>query len=269
MSYSELLPLLHYIYHGEVQVHHSQIGDFLRTARLLQVRGLAVDKGNDSPVPALQDAFKGEPPPFPFPHPFMNSLIKPESSPAPGTPSSQDNDEINSCSPALKRPRLINSLGSAESSPLSPPPRSDSSPPSSATITGHPLPGLPGGLPPLPPHPVLSLPLSLPSSLNAFHNSVSSSLGLPRPASVSQSVTSANSPSTTTPSGHLSFASLPPNLPPTSTAQSEDTNDTSNSDKSDDKNKNDQDGDEETESSLDKMTGLANMAAFKGKFLMH
>ncbi|KAK3851498.1 hypothetical protein Pcinc_041862 [Petrolisthes cinctipes] len=41
VGYSELVTLLQYMYHGEVQIAHDQITDFLRTAKLLQVRGLA------------------------------------------------------------------------------------------------------------------------------------------------------------------------------------------------------------------------------------
>ena len=271
VGYSDLAPLLHYIYHGEVQIHHSQINDFLRTATLLQIRGLAGgDKSEDQalgvPAPSslVQNStasstttstttttttkngngIEGSPPPLSTP------TVSKSESPAPAgtpTPSQEDEDTPSTEAPAVKRPRLLNSVGSSEDSPPSPPNRNQSSPPTS--IAPPHLPGLGAGLPPIPPHPVLPLPLSIPSSMSILPP-VSSSLGLHRPPSISRS-----SP--------LSAAHI---FPQTTTTQSEDTSDTCASDRSEDRTRHDHDIDDDHESSLEKMSGLANMATFKGLF---
>ena len=240
VRYCELAPLLHYMYHGEVNVQYDQISNFLRTAKLLQVRGLTGETSEklskkpmnednqrctsvDSPSNADTD--------FSFNN---NNNHDRKSEPERRSKSPEDRSQ----SPAPKRSKLSNnSYGDSVESPVQS--GGHSSP---ATISPPVMSTMANSLPPIP---GLSLPLSMPSTLPAVSNSIP--VGMP-------------------PHG-------PPPLPPSAPfphlfapqySQSDDASDTGASDPSEDRPKLESEADDDQDNSLEKMSGLANMAALKG-----
>ncbi|CAL4075182.1 unnamed protein product, partial [Meganyctiphanes norvegica] len=255
VRYGELLTLLQYMYHGEVQIAHDQISDFLRTAQLLQVRGLAEAAVRSSRLLRVKESLGDLP------------LTPREDT------ETEDDDPRPLPSPQLKRIKL--STG-ASGPPGTPSPRLSTGP-SPPTAMG-PLPPLPpaianmasmAGMGPLPPVgiPGLSLPLSLPSSMSGISSIPVSHPGpLPSPLP--------GTPSSLPSGGGLQIrASLQGSQPAPgfpgmfAPPSSEDTQDTLGSDRSEDHKRTphdmDQD-DQENDNTLEKMSGLANMAALKG-----
>lgn len=247
VGYGELITLLQYMYHGEVQIAHDQIKDFLRTAKLLQVRGLAEaaaaeSRSRSSPDCRSENGQREAPTPTPKTEP---ADLEEEGRPPD--------------SPQVKRIKLCSSVGPPP--PCSPSPHLSGGP--SPPAPTPPIPSLPlsmanmasmAGLPSLPPIglPGASLPLSLPSSITALPPVTTA-----HPSSIHHGRSALHTP--THMSQQPSFPGLYPGM------GSDDTQDTMGSDRSEERDKSRHDDDEyEHENTLEKMSGLANMAALKG-----
>ena len=237
------------MYRGEVQIAHDQIKDFLRTAKLLQIRGLA-EAAAESRSRSSPDC-RSE-----------NGREVPTPTPTPKTePVDLEDEGRPPDSPQVKRIKLCSSVG--------PPPPCSPSPHLSGGPSPHaptpPIPNLPlsmanmasmAGLPSLPPMglPGASLPLSLPSSITALPPVTTA-----HPSSIHHGRSALHTP--THMSQQPSFPGLYPGM------GSDDTQDTMGSDRSDDRDKSRHDEDDyDHENTLEKMSGLANMAALKGAF---
>ncbi|XP_042861339.1 zinc finger and BTB domain-containing protein 42-like isoform X4 [Penaeus japonicus] len=249
VRYTELVTLLQYMYHGEVQIAHDQIKDFLRTAKLLQIRGLAEAAAAESKTrtPPESSRENGPAREAPTPTPKADS-VEPEEE---GRPPD---------SPQVKRIKLSSGVGvpptsspsplqTGGPSPPAPTPPIASLPPTMSTMASM------SGLPSLPPVgiPGLPLPLSLPSSITALPPVTTA-----HPPSIHHARAALHTPTT------VSQPSFPGMYPG---AGSEDTQDTLGSDRSEDREKSrhdDDDHEHDHESTLEKMSGLANMAALKG-----
>lgn len=235
------------MYHGEVSINYEQITNFLRTARLLQVRGLTGE--TSEPIPTTGERKPKESP----------TKEKEEKKPALERPPSADSEERNfTVSPVPKRQKISNSVGSYSGSfsanhresPASPiQRREDSTPPN---VSPPSINSLPSGIPPLPPIPGLSMPLSMPSTITSLPP-VTSSLPPGNPSHCPPSIPSSS------PFPHL-FA---PHYGQQQ-SQGDDASDTCASDRSEERPRGDLDGDDDQDNSLEKMSGLANMAALKG-----
>ncbi|XP_042237093.1 protein abrupt-like [Homarus americanus] len=236
------------MYHGEVQIVHDQIKDFLRTAKLLQIRGLAEAAAAESRSRSTPDCRRDNGPVREVPTPTPKvELIEPEEESRPPD------------SPQVKRIKLSSSVGPVP--PSSPSPRLSRGP--SPPAPTPPIPSLPlsmanmasmAGLPTLPPMglPGASLPLSMPSSITALPPVTTA-----HPSSIHHGRSALHTPTPTC--QQPSFHGLYPGMP------SEDTQDTMGSDRSEDRDKMRHDDDDyDHESTLEKMSGLANMAALKG-----
>ncbi|XP_066956541.1 protein abrupt-like [Macrobrachium rosenbergii] len=262
VRYCELLTLLQYMYHGEVQISHDQITDFLRTAKLLQIRGLAEAAASESRSRTPPEVQRDTSPPPPPPPPLADVATP---TPTPKAESSNEADEElrPPDSPQVKRIKLSGGLGAPPTSSPSPHLSGGPSPPSPTP----PIPSLPhsmanmvnmSSLPALPPVgiPGLSHPLSLPSSITALPP-VSTAHPSPMHHAAAARAAALHTP---TPVSAPSFHSMYPGI------GSEDTQDTMGSDRSEDRDKSRPDDDDHDHESnaLEKISGLANMAALKG-----
>nr|XP_045609802.1 protein abrupt-like isoform X1 [Procambarus clarkii] len=248
VGYSELITLLQYMYHGEVQIVHDQITEFLRTAKLLQIRGLAEAAAAESRSRSSPECRR------------ENGPTREAATPTPKRePVEPEEESRPPDSPQVKRIKLSSSVGPVPPSSPSPHLSGDPSPPAPTP----PIPSLPlsmanmatmAGLPNLPPMGLsgASLPLSLPSSITALPPVTTA-----HPSSIHHGRSALHTP---TPTNHQpSYHGLYPSM------ASEDTQDTMGSDRSEDRDKSRHDDDDyDHESTLDKMSGLANMAALKG-----
>ncbi|XP_045609803.2 protein abrupt isoform X2 [Procambarus clarkii] len=248
VGYSELITLLQYMYHGEVQIVHDQITEFLRTAKLLQIRGLAEAAAAESRSRSSPECRR------------ENGPAREAATPTPKRePVEPEEESRPPDSPQVKRIKLSSSVGPVPPSSPSPHLSGDPSPPAPTP----PIPSLPlsmanmatmAGLPNLPPMGLsgASLPLSLPSSITALPPVTTA-----HPSSIHHGRSALHTP---TPTNHQpSYHGLYPSM------ASEDTQDTMGSDRSEDRDKSRHDDDDyDHESTLDKMSGLANMAALKG-----
>ncbi|XP_071529877.1 uncharacterized protein ab isoform X2 [Panulirus ornatus] len=259
VGYSELVTLLQYMYHGEVQIVHDQITDFLRTAKLLQIRGLAeaakAESRARSPEGRRENGPQQPPPPPP-------ATVAAREAPTPTPkldPVEPEEETRPPDSPQVKRIKLSSGVGAPPPSSPSPHLSGGPSPPAPTP----PIPSLPlsmanmasmAGLPSLPPIglPGASLPLSLPSSITALPP-----VSTAHPPSIHHGRPSLHT-STPTSQQQPPFPGMYPGI------CSEDTQDTMGSDRSEDRDKSRHDDDDyDHENTLEKMSGLANMAALK------
>ena len=332
VRYKELAPLLHYIYYGEVELPRSQVHDFLKTAKYLQVRGLRTEEeyGFDATVDSPSQEEDNAKSDYHYKEKVTAATIEQTVSvsstqspdiqsssidaPTSNSPSSNqervseridntvsitpkspspkiDNEEssmkpsINSPpqSPAHKKPKLTLSHSVYDSSsspgPRMTPPSILSHPLASAlkpTLPHAGLPVLPGvPMPPMPIPPTSFPPHSLPtaSAAQAFSQHMSQHMSHHFSQQMSHQM---NHPLSHPMSQHMSqqmshqlsqqmsqqMSHQQGSQPP-----SDDASDTCASDKSEERahSRPDQEPDEDIDNnSLEKMSGLANMAALKG-----
>ncbi|XP_043218473.1 protein bric-a-brac 2-like isoform X4 [Amphibalanus amphitrite] len=150
-SYVDIAAVIEFVYKGEVNVLQSQLASFLKTAELLQVKGLSGDEEEDQ-APRSQPPDRSRLPSGPPPPPPPVRQRPRESAEPPA-------------SPRLKRRRLSGSSGSRPGSPSAvsaapPPPAAAAGPRDPAADV---MAGPPGAaLPPPPPPPVSGADLAEP-----------------------------------------------------------------------------------------------------------
>ncbi|XP_043218425.1 protein bric-a-brac 2-like isoform X8 [Amphibalanus amphitrite] len=158
-SYVDIAAVIEFVYKGEVNVLQSQLASFLKTAELLQVKGLSGDEEEDQ-VP------RSQPPPAGRERPPDRSRLA--SGPPPPPPPVRQRPRESAeppASPRLKRRRLSGSSGSRPGSPSAvsaapPPPAAAAGPRDPAADA---MAGPPGAaLPPPPPPPVSGADLAEP-----------------------------------------------------------------------------------------------------------
>ncbi|XP_043227961.1 broad-complex core protein isoforms 1/2/3/4/5-like isoform X3 [Amphibalanus amphitrite] len=155
-SYPDLAAVVEFVYKGEVNVAQSQLGSFLKTAEMLQVRGLTGDEDEEPAAQSQQQSSKpstprgpGRPANSASQQPHLNSGLSNRPRPA---------------SPPVKRRRLSMSPDRTGAAPAAPAPAPAAAPAVS----------LPAALPPPPPQPLPPMSLSAAppatSSLSTVHS---------------------------------------------------------------------------------------------------
>ncbi|KAF0311679.1 Broad-complex core protein isoform 6 [Amphibalanus amphitrite] len=149
-SYVDIAAVIEFVYKGEVNVLQSQLASFLKTAELLQVKGLSGDEEEDQ-VP------RSQPPPAGRERPPDRSRLA--SGPPPPPPPVRQRPRESAeppASPRLKRRRLSGSSGSRPGSPSAvsaapPPPAAAAGPrdPAADVMAGPPDAALPPPPPPV------------------------------------------------------------------------------------------------------------------------
>ncbi|KAF0303979.1 Broad-complex core protein isoform 6 [Amphibalanus amphitrite] len=153
-SYPDLAAVVEFVYKGEVNVAQSQLGSFLKTAEMLQVRGLTGDEDEEPAAQSQQQSSKpstprgpGRPANSASQQPHLNSGLSNRPRPA---------------SPPVKRRRLSMSPDRTGAAPAAPAP------------AAAPAVSLPAALPPPPPQPLPPMSLSAAppatSSLSTVHS---------------------------------------------------------------------------------------------------